>query len=351
VAETNIDQPLANSVTAVYGTWIVPYVTAPSGSGSTNTWVGIDGHRNDTVEQVGTDEFVRNGIAIYGAWWEMWSSGKQQPNQIITSMQVEPGDSITGSVQYMTSGPNAGEFVLAIVDNSRPNDSFSIDVTSSQYQSPLAERMSAEWIVEAASNLSDQIQTPSDFSKVKFTNASAVIGGVAGPIGTAAWQSQPLNLVSNGVTYYTTSGLTGSGSTFVVTDDLAAPAVPPVVLSIQPITSGKTESLVIRFSEAMYELTIFDAKAYLLGIPGRGKKGKSKNVPVVVSSYNNGTDSMTLLLLRRIKPAQRLQVTLFGSGPDELVSASGLPLDGNQDGQPGGNSSFVLKFPKSGKPS
>ena len=134
-----------------------------------------------------------------------------------------PGDSITASVQYITSGAHAGQFYLSIVDNSRSNDSFSIYASSSQYQSPLAQRSCAEWIVEAPS-VGGSIATVPNFGSVTFTNATAVINGVSGPINAASWQSQALNIGSNGVTYDTTSVLTNSGTSFVVTYNPSAGA-------------------------------------------------------------------------------------------------------------------------------
>ena len=137
-------------MSAVYGSWIVPTVTGPSsGTERSCVWVGIDGNVDSTVEQVGTDQYVVDGHAVYRAWWEMMSSGIGQPEQVIANMIVKPGDSITASVQYIASGAYAGEFYLSIVDNSRLNDSFSIYASSSQYQSPLATAECAEWIVEA----------------------------------------------------------------------------------------------------------------------------------------------------------------------------------------------------------
>ncbi len=224
VAETNLSQPQPNSVTEVSGSWIVPKVTGPStGSTYSSIWVGIDGYGNSTVEQLGTEEDVVNGSPVYRAWWEMISSGKGQPEQVITGMTVMPGDSITASVQYIMSGAHVGQFDLSIVDNSRPNDSFSIYASSSQYQSPLAQRSSAEWIVEATT-VGGNIATVPNFGSVTFTNATAVISGVSGPINAASWHSQALNIGSNGVTYDTTSVLTNSGTSFVVTYNPSAGA-------------------------------------------------------------------------------------------------------------------------------
>jgi len=209
-------------VTEVSGSWTVPTVTGPStGKTYSAVWVGIDGADDHTVEQDGTSENVINGTPHYYAWWEMYSSGKQQPSQQISSMTVDPGDSITASVQYITSGAYAGQFHLSIVDNSHPNDSFSIYASSSQYQRPLAQRSSAEWIVEAPS-VSGSIAQLADFGSVAFTNASAVINGVTGPINDSNWQSEPMNIgytTPGGSNVYqdTTSPLVDSGTSFVVT--------------------------------------------------------------------------------------------------------------------------------------
>jgi Peptidase A4 family len=213
--ESNFSSPAANSVSAVNGSWIVPTVT-----GSTTTyssvWVGIDGYSDSTVEQIGTEEDVINGRTMYDAWWEMYSSGIGQPEQVITGLTIKPGDSITASVVYMTSGTHAGQFYLSIVDSSRTNDSFSTYESSSQTQSPLARRNSAEWIVEAPS-VGGSIATVANFGSVSFTSASATINGVSGPINSSSWQSQAIDIAVSGATYATTSVLTASGTGFVVT--------------------------------------------------------------------------------------------------------------------------------------
>jgi hypothetical protein len=216
-AETSLSTPQANSVSAVSGSWVVPSVTGPS-SGSTfsSVWVGIDGFSNNTVEQVGTEEDVINGRTVYDAWWEMFSTGLQQPEQVITSMTVQPGDSIAASVQFISSGTHAGQFELSITDASRSNDSFTTFQSSAATQSPLAQRNSAEWIVEAPTIVGSGVASLANFGGVVFTNASATINGVTGPINASSWQSQAMNIVTNGVTNDTTSTLTSSGKSFAV---------------------------------------------------------------------------------------------------------------------------------------
>jgi hypothetical protein len=205
-------------VTKVSGSWIVPTVSSSSNSPTYSAvWVGIDGYSGNTVEQIGTEQDVINGSTVYQAWWEMYSTGKGQPEQVITGMKISPGDSITASVQYITTGSHAGQYLLSINDTSRPTDSFSAYESSAQLQSPQPERNSAEWIVESPTVGGSVAQAP-NFGSVTFTNASAVINGVSGPINDSAWQSQAINMVAgNGTTVAQTSVLTSSGTGFTVT--------------------------------------------------------------------------------------------------------------------------------------
>ncbi len=219
VAATNLASPQTNSVSAVYGSWIVPTVTGPaSGSTRSSVWVGIDGFKGSTVEQIGTEQEMVNGTPVYYAWWEMDSSGAGQRAQPIAGMTIQPGDSISASVRYMTSGPHAGQFDLSIVDSTR-HESFSTDVSSAQNQSPQAQRSSAEWIVEAPT-VGGSYANLANFGEVTFSNAYCTINNVSGPIDASSWQSTALMITGNASANDTTSVLTKSdpyaGSSFVV---------------------------------------------------------------------------------------------------------------------------------------
>src|SRR5262249_2516337 len=195
--------------------WTVPRVTATSGNTASFAWVGIDGYGNHTVEQTGTAQGTHNGVPYYYAWWEMWSSNNHQPEQTISTMTVSPGDSITASVTFEASGTHAGDFLLSIDDTSHSNDSFSIYAIPSQYQDPLPDRSTAEWIMETPT-FGNTYATLPDFGTLTFTNCSATINGTTGPINASSWQSRAVNLRSNGVINDTTSELTRSGTSFAV---------------------------------------------------------------------------------------------------------------------------------------
>ena len=122
-----VSGPVGTTVDYVQGTWTVPAVN-PSVTPNAYSafWVGIDGYGSGSVEQIGTDSDVVNGVPSYYVWYEMYPNS----THLISSMTISPGDMISASVQYAASGPNAGQFDLSITDLSRTGDSYS------KYRSP-----------------------------------------------------------------------------------------------------------------------------------------------------------------------------------------------------------------------
>jgi hypothetical protein len=206
---TNLNSPQANSVTAVSGSWTVPAVTG-TGTAYSAVWVGIDGYTSSSVEQIGTEQDVVNGRAEYSVWYEMYPLG----SVTISSMSVSPGDSITASVQYVTSGTYAGQFQLTITDTTQKNDTFTTYQSASGVQ-----RSSAEWIVEAPSS-GRGVLNLANFGSVAFTGATATINGVSGSIDSGSWQISAMNIAAGRNSIETSvSGLTDTngGSSFVDT--------------------------------------------------------------------------------------------------------------------------------------
>jgi len=217
---TNLSAPATGSVTAVSGSWVVPTVTGPRrGTDYSAAWVGIDGLSDSTVEQIGTEQDVSNGTAHYDAWWEMYSSGLGQPEQVISGLTIKPGDSISASVQYTGSG----NFALTITDTTE-NKSFTTTQNTSATQSPTASQSSAEWVVEAPT-VGGRQASLADFGTITFTNASATINSVTGPINDSAWQNEAIDMVtSRGSLLDSTSALNSGGTGFTVTYDGTAAA-------------------------------------------------------------------------------------------------------------------------------
>src|SRR5437660_833616 len=94
-AETNMFSPQGGAVSAVSANWTVPAVTG-GGTAYSSMWVGIDGYSSPTVEQIGTDSDLVNGVPTYYAWYEMYPSY----SVTISSVAVHVGDQVNASVNY-----------------------------------------------------------------------------------------------------------------------------------------------------------------------------------------------------------------------------------------------------------
>jgi hypothetical protein len=183
VAETNLNKPTKNSVTAVSGSWIVPTVK-PTGNGYSALWVGIDGYSSPTVEQIGTEHDSVNGVQQNSAWFEMYPGGSYN----INGFPLNPGDVISASVVY--SGNNT--FVMTLMNDTQK---VSYTVPTTYTKSSTALRECAEWIVEAP--YLNAILPLSNFGTVYMWGCNATINGVTGPIGASAWQNIGIEMVTN----------------------------------------------------------------------------------------------------------------------------------------------------------
>ncbi len=239
VVETNLNSPQQNAVTDVKGSWIVPTV---SGSVHPDTysasWIGIDGFSSNTVEQIGTDSNVKNGVAVYDAWYEMFP----RPPVYLT-MTINPGDTMSAEVSYLgqkmfrlsitdvTTGDSFSTiqkfsdvatdvpFMPAvsggpghiIVGDTRPLPLLGLATTApsdvyhmvqitavSPMTHPASEeelllggpaRSSAEWIIEAPSNALGEVLPLADFGTASFFNSQVTINGVTGSISNTHWQN------------------------------------------------------------------------------------------------------------------------------------------------------------------
>ena len=192
----------AGAVTDVKGSWIEPKLQSPSAANTYSAfWVGIDGYSSSTVEQIGTDlDTNASGKAVYYAWYEMYPS-----SPVDISMTINPGDQISGQVQY--SGSN--KFTLTLTDVTT-NKTFSTVQTLKS-----AQMSSAEWIAEAPSS-SKGVLPLANFGTVSFSAASATISGTTGPIDSKAWPAgNPVAITmvgSSGTKAYPTSIVDTSGT-------------------------------------------------------------------------------------------------------------------------------------------
>ncbi len=137
-------------VTSVSGTFTVPTVSGPCGSGKlpgdVSVWVGMDGYSSGTVEQTGVSGScsTASSTASYYAWWEMYP----RASSTIRTMTISPDDTMIASVTYN----GGGSFTLSISDTTS-GQSFTNTVHAPAGGRGVAQRSSAEWIVERAATI------------------------------------------------------------------------------------------------------------------------------------------------------------------------------------------------------
>lgn len=189
------------TVTDVQGSWTVPTVTG-TGTAYSSFWIGIDGYSSNTVEQIGTDSDVINGVAQYSAWYEIY------PKYPVTlTMTITAGDVMTAEVKSISKG-----FQLTIIDTSTaPKQTFTIT-----QKCPQAAQSSAEWIAEAP--WSSGVLPLANFGTVSFTSCTAATSGSALSIGSFPSSSvQSINMVtSSGALKAQTSALSSDGTSFSI---------------------------------------------------------------------------------------------------------------------------------------
>jgi hypothetical protein len=196
------------SVSYATGDWVVPAVKCDASDDDSSVWVGIDGLYSGFVEQVGTQQSCKGGVASYKAWWEMYPAPKQPIN-----LAVKPGDTVRGEVTYAGNG----QFVLAVTNLSTGQ---SFKTTQSN---PNALRQTAEWIVEAPYN-NNGVVPLANFGSVTFDNGQATINGKTGPIAKSGLLSllntQGATMITLGSLIKATATnptLTAGGDSFKVT--------------------------------------------------------------------------------------------------------------------------------------
>ncbi|HET9718586.1 MAG TPA: G1 family glutamic endopeptidase [Solirubrobacteraceae bacterium] len=185
------------NATAVTGSWTVqPATCAKRESSWSSPWVGIDGDISSTVEQTGTDTDCSHGTPSYYAWYEMYPK-----SLVVINHTVSPGDAMTGSVSYDSSG-----FLLSLSDNTR-GWSFSIIQTSTS-----AARNSVEWIVEGPSN-----GALTDFGTLNFSADSATISGQTQTLDGFGSSANAITMVGKGGVVRAAPGAVGVKGAFTDT--------------------------------------------------------------------------------------------------------------------------------------
>ena len=214
----------SNGVTAISASWTVPEVAcANTAGGNTITqglvvWIGFDGLSSSSAqvpEQIGTESFCFNGSPTYYAWEEDPTTGAGKTNHVVIALydQLTPGDQITASIAYL----GKSKFQLTITDAPVGSRTYNVII-------PNAPRASAEWIVEAFTNINTQNQvTLPSFRPITFSGCKVSVNNVAESLKNA----QPMNMVDgNGNIIVTTQNLNQAGTSFTVAKVSSASPVP-----------------------------------------------------------------------------------------------------------------------------
>jgi hypothetical protein len=130
---------------SISANWTVPTAAFTRTASYSAAWIGIDGFKNNSLIQTGTEQDYSSGAARYGAWWTTSANGFLE--QTITSGCTGIGASACGVVkagdQMSASISGSGTSWSMTLANTSRGWSFANPVT---YNGPGA---SAEWIMEA----------------------------------------------------------------------------------------------------------------------------------------------------------------------------------------------------------
>lgn len=203
-AATSINAPARNSVTAVYGSWIVPTIESSSQTTYSSFWVGMDGYASSTVEQIGTEHNYQHQ-QVNSAWFEMYPAG----SYTINGFPLNPGDVISASVVY------SGNYIFTLTLYNDTHD-VAFVVPTSYTRSTTALRSSAEWVIEAPSE--NTVLPLADFQTGYMWGCQANINGTLASIGNGSWQNTAIEMVtSNGTAKAIPSSLLQDKGSFFVT--------------------------------------------------------------------------------------------------------------------------------------
>ena len=140
---------------SVSASWTQPAAHCRRGTAYASFWVGLDGYRSRSVEQIGTDADCRGRTARYYGWYEMYPAPP-----VRLGRKVRPGDKLSASVTFGA----ARTYALVLSDRTR-----GWKRTITRNRSGLA-RSSAEVITEAPSSAGGVVPL-ADFGTVRFTAA------------------------------------------------------------------------------------------------------------------------------------------------------------------------------------
>lgn len=211
-AVSSLQDPAKKSVTAVSGSWTIPALVASASPKTfSSIWIGIDGYASSTVEQIGTEQNINNGVQKNFAWFEMY------PNVLykIKGFPVNIGDAISASVTFKGTNKKGKSIFLLTITNVTRGVTYTVPKNFSKTKK--ADRSSAEWIAEAPSSKKGVLPL-ANFQTIVFTNCSATINGITGSINNPNWEDDSITMVTeDNIVKAIPSNLSVDGKSFSVT--------------------------------------------------------------------------------------------------------------------------------------
>ena len=169
----------------IQATFFVPYLNCAVAPGTYSAhWVGFDGFlgKPDSVEQDGIEADCvgqAGKTARYRAWYEMFPGP-----EIVSSIKVNSGDSITASVSYSSA---TRKFHLTVRDNTNRRH-FSVAKACPAHTT--CPRSSVEVISEAPANNKGQLLPMADYGAVGFASIAITNGaGQRGGLVSRRWRT------------------------------------------------------------------------------------------------------------------------------------------------------------------
>ena len=128
--------------------------------------------------------------------------------------------------------------------------------------------------------------------------------------------------------------------------------VPPVrVVGVQAkLRGGSIRRLIVTFSDTLDQAAARNLAAYWLVLPGRDRRFGTRDdrrIRIRAASYNAAAHTVTLTPKVLVSRRMILQLVVSGASSGAAVKdVWGRPIDGDHDGQPGGN--YVVPFEPTG---
>ena len=160
-------------VTRINASWTVPRIGVFSNDAYSSVWIGIGGHSEKKLIQVGTEHDSINGQEYYSAWYEMLPEVAIR----INSMSISPGDLITASITLVDS--DTDKWAIRIRDVTNGKGFYQTFIYNSS-------QLSAEWIVERP-HVNDEITLLANFGTMTFRDSYATIGDNVGKIASFSY--------------------------------------------------------------------------------------------------------------------------------------------------------------------